>query len=57
VFCAASTAVFRPILLGQFLGVENVNNSFGLVFLCNGIGSMAAVPAAGKKIWQFMNYK
>ncbi len=44
----ACTAVTRPILLGELLGLENVNNAYGFMLMFYGVASLFGTPMAGK---------
>ncbi|XP_059351355.1 LOW QUALITY PROTEIN: monocarboxylate transporter 13-like [Daphnia carinata] len=41
------TAVTRPILLGELLGLENVNNAYGFMLVFYGIATLFGTPVAG----------
>lgn len=43
----ACTAVTRPILLGEMLGMENVNNAYGFMLVFYGIATLFGTPVAG----------
>ena len=45
---SACPVVTRPILLAELLGLENVNNAFGLILLSYGISGIIGIPLAGK---------
>ena len=37
----------RPILMGEMLGFDNVNNAFGFVLMFYGLASFIGIPLAG----------
>ncbi|XP_046650514.1 monocarboxylate transporter 12-like isoform X3 [Daphnia pulicaria] len=41
------TAVTRPILLGELLGLENVNNAYGFMLVFYGVATLFGIPMAG----------
>lgn len=41
------TAVTRPILLGELLGLENVNNAYGFMLVFYGVATLFGTPMAG----------
>lgn len=43
----ACTAVTRPILLGELLGLENVNNAYGFMLVFYGVATLFGTPMAG----------
>lgn len=47
VFFKACTAVTRPILLGELLGLENVNNAYGFMLVFYGVATLFGTPMAG----------
>ncbi len=46
----ASTTGTRPILIGYLMGVENINDGFGLNSLCWGLGNLISIPLAGNEL-------
>ena len=44
---AACISVCRPILMGEMLGFDNVNNAFGFVLMFYGLASFIGIPLAG----------
>ncbi len=43
----ACISVCRPILMGEMLGFDNVNNAFGFVLMFYGLASFIGIPLAG----------
>lgn len=48
-FVTACILVCRPILMGEMLGFENVNNAYGFVLMFYGLASFVGIPVAGKR--------
>ena len=51
----ACNSVIHPVLLGQLLGMENVNDSFGLVIFFAGIACLVGSPIAGRDNFKDVN--
>ncbi|XP_046453404.1 monocarboxylate transporter 12-like [Daphnia pulex] len=54
--CSSCISVCRPILMGEMLGFDNVNNAFGFVLMFYGLASFIGIPLAGHLYGTYGDY-